>query len=77
MPSVRASSPVLVLSTVVARTTIEPHLCASLVGNDAKAVVPDLMQPLAVGRQLRGFGWEARRDKPGREGAHTQHNAHS
>jgi len=40
MPSVRASSPVLVLraSTVVARTTIEPHLCASLVGNGAKAV---------------------------------------
>jgi hypothetical protein len=31
---------------------------------------------LAAGGQLIGFGWEARRDEPGREGAHTQHNAH-
>jgi hypothetical protein len=27
------------------------------------------MQPLAAGRQLIGFGGEARRDEPGREGA--------
>jgi len=26
----------------------------------------DLVQPLAAGRQLIGFGWEARRDEPGR-----------
>jgi hypothetical protein len=26
------------------------------------------VQPLAAGRQLVGFGWEARRDEPGREG---------
>ena len=26
------------------------------------------MQPLAAGRQLVGFDWEARRDEPGREG---------
>src|SRR5262249_12619449 len=43
---------------------------ASLAGNDAEAVVLDLMQPIA-------FGWEARRDGPGREGTHTQHNANS
>ena len=28
----------------------------------------DFMQPLAAGRQLIGFGREARRDEPGREG---------
>ena len=28
----------------------------------------DLVQPLAAGWQLVGFGWEARRDEPGREG---------
>ena len=65
------------MGEVVARTAVEPHLRASLAGNDAKAVVFDLMQPLAAGWQLGGFGWKARRDEPGREGAHTQHNAHS
>src|SRR5262245_17446842 len=59
---------------VVARTAVEPHLRASLAGNDSEAVVLDLVQPLAAGRQLIGFGWEARRDEPDREGAHTQHN---
>ena len=37
----------------------------------------DLVQPLAAGRQLVGVGWEARRDEAGRQGACTQHNAHS
>ena len=59
----------------IARTTVEPHLRAVLAGNDAEAIVLDLMQPLAVGRQFIGFGRKARRDEPGREGAHTQHNA--
>jgi hypothetical protein len=45
--------------------------------NDAEAFVLDLVQPLAARRQLVGFGRKARRDEPGREGAHTQHNAHS
>src|SRR5262249_3939765 len=37
--------------------------CAPVLrGNDAKAVMLDLMQPLAAGGQLIGFGWEARRD---------------
>jgi hypothetical protein len=31
-------------------------------------VVLDLVQPLAAGRQLRDFGWKARRDEPGRQG---------
>ena len=53
------------MGEIVAGTAIEPHLRAS---NDAEAVMFDLMQPLAAGRQLVGFGWKARRDEPGREG---------
>jgi hypothetical protein len=34
-----------------------------------EAVMLDLVQPLAAGWQLIGFGWKARRDEPGREGA--------
>src|SRR5262245_11717030 len=41
---------------------------ASLAGNDAEAIVLDLVQPMAARGQLIGFGWEARRDEPGREG---------
>src|SRR5439155_17972064 len=52
---------------VIARTTIEPHLRASLAGDDAEAVVLDLVQPLAAGGQHIGFGREARRDEPGRK----------
>jgi hypothetical protein len=48
--------------------TIEPHLRAVLAGDDAKSIMLDLVQPLAAGRQLIGFGWEARRDEPGRDG---------
>jgi len=61
---------------VIARTAVEPHLRAGLAGNDAEAVVLDLMQPLAAGEQFIGFGWETRRDEPGREGT-LQHNADS
>src|SRR5262249_24568875 len=43
-------------SEVITRTAVEPHLCASLAGNDAEAVVLDLVQPIAAGRQLVGFG---------------------
>src|SRR5262249_13690598 len=56
------------MGEVIAWTTIEPHLRASLAGNDAEAVMLDLMQPLAAGRQLIGFGWKARRNEPGRQG---------
>ena len=64
-------------SEIIARTAIEPHPLAVLASNDAEAIVLDLVQPLAARGQLIGFGWEARRDEPGREGAHTQHNADS
>jgi hypothetical protein len=57
---------------IIAGTAIEPHLRARLAGNDAEAVVLDLVQPLAAGRQLVGFGWEARRAEPGREGMRKQ-----
>ena len=60
---------------VVARTAIEPHPLAVLAGNDAEAIVLDLVQPLAAGRQFISFGRKARRDEPGQECAHTQHNA--
>ena len=53
---------------VIAGTAIEPHSWAVLPGDDSEAVVLDLMQPIAAGRQLVGFGWGARRDEPGREG---------
>jgi hypothetical protein len=62
---------------IIAWTAVEPHLRALLACNDLEAVVLDFMQPIAAARQLIGFGWKARRDEPGREGAHTQHNAHS
>src|SRR5262245_30126378 len=54
---------------IVARTAIEPHPPASLAGNDAEAVMLDLMQPLAARGQLIGFGWETRRNEAGRQGS--------
>jgi hypothetical protein len=57
------------MGEVAAGTAVQPHLRTGLAGNDAEAVVLDLVQPLAAGWQLVGFGWEARRDEPGREGA--------
>ena len=41
------------------------HAIAVLASDYSEAVVLDLMQPLAAGRQLVGFGWEARRMNPG------------
>jgi hypothetical protein len=43
---------------------------------ELEAIVLDLVQPLAAGRQLRGFCRKARRDEPGRQGT-LQHNADS
>ena len=45
------------------------RLSASLAGNDAEAVVLDLVQPLAAGRQLIGLRRKARCDEASREGA--------
>jgi hypothetical protein len=53
---------------VIARTAVEPHPLAVLARDDAEAVMLDFVQPLAAGRQLIGFGWEARRNEPGRQG---------
>ena len=61
---------------IVARTAVEPHPLAVLAGNDAEAIVLDLVQPLAARRQFVGFGRETRRDEPGREDT-LQHNAYS
>ena len=41
-------------------------LSASLAGNDAEAIMLDLVQPIAAGRQLVGFGWEAHFARQGR-----------
>jgi hypothetical protein len=60
---------------VIAGPAVEPHLGAVLPGDHPKSVMLDFVQPLAAGRQFIGFGWEARRDEPGREGT-LQHNAH-
>jgi hypothetical protein len=43
------------MGEVIARTAIEPHLWAFLAGNDAEAVMLDLVQPLAARRQLVRF----------------------
>ena len=61
---------------IIGGTAVEPHLRASLAGNDAEAVMLDLVQPSVARRQLVGLGWKARRDDPGRE-ATLQHNAYS
>ena len=53
---------------VIARTAVEPDPLTILAGDDAESIVLDLVQPLAAGGQLVGFGGEARRDEPGREG---------
>jgi hypothetical protein len=53
---------------VIAGTAVEPHIGAVLAGDNSKAVVLDLVQPLTAGGQLIGFGWKTRRNEPGREG---------
>jgi hypothetical protein len=61
------------IGEIIAGTAVEPHLRAVLPGDDPKAIVLDLMQPLAAGRQLISLAWEARRDEPGREGTHRKY----
>ena len=53
---------------VIAGTAIEPYPTVALASDDTEAIVLDLMQPLAAGRQLLGFCRKARRDEPCREG---------
>jgi len=59
------------MGKVITRTAIEPHPLAIVAGNDAEAVMLDLVQPSVAGRQHIGFGWEARRDETGRGYAAT------
>jgi hypothetical protein len=54
-------------------TAVEPHLRAVLAGDDPKAIVLDLVQPLAAVRQLISFAGQARGDESGREGT-LQHS---
>jgi hypothetical protein len=51
---------------VITRTAVERHSRAIFLGNNPKAIVLYLVQPLAAERQFVGFGWETRRDEPGR-----------
>src|SRR5262249_32374067 len=53
------------MGEVVAGAAVEPYVVAILSGDDAESVVLNLVQPQAAGRQLIGFGGEARRDEPG------------
>ena len=46
----------------------ESHALTIFAGNDAEAVVLNLMQPLAARWQFVGFGRKARRDEPGGQG---------
>ena len=64
------------IGEIIAGTALEPHLRAALSGDDPKAIMLDLMQPLVAGAQFVGFAWEARRDEPGRQGT-LQHSAYS
>jgi len=53
---------------IIARTAVEPPARPVLPGDNPKAIMLDLVQPLAARRQLIGLCREARRDEPGREG---------
>ena len=52
---------------------LEPHAVGILASDNPEAIVLNLMQPQAARRRFVGFGGEARRDEPGREGTLTQH----
>jgi hypothetical protein len=52
---------------VIATTAVEPHSRAVFPGNNPKAIVLDLVQPLPEGSCVVLVG-KARRDEPGRQG---------
>src|SRR5262245_3689424 len=52
---------------VIAGAAVQTHAVAVLAGDDAEAVVLDLVQPRLAGGWRRGFGRQARRDETGRE----------
>ena len=49
---------------VIAGAAVELHPCAILSGDDAEAVVLDLVQPQRAGGRSRRFRRQARRDEP-------------
>ena len=60
------------LHRTVAQSRAEPHAVALLASDNSDAVVLDLVQPLAAGRQCCGLYRKARRDKAGRDGTLQQ-----
>jgi hypothetical protein len=56
------------VSQIVAGAAIEPHSRTVLPSDNPKAVVLDLVQPLAARGQSIGFDGETRRDETGRQG---------
>src|SRR5262249_28795835 len=59
---------------VIAGSAVEPHALTILAADNPETVVLNLMQPRPAGRQLIGFGGEARRDEAAREGTHAEIN---
>src|SRR5262249_26899500 len=53
---------------IVAWAAVEPHAAAILAGDDAEAVMLDLVQPSLARWRLLGFCWKAGRDETGRQG---------
>jgi len=60
---------------IVARPRIKPHALAILAGDDAEAVVLNLVQPRPAGRQLISFDREARCDEAGGKGTRMGEHA--
>ena len=54
----RASASTINENRKVSGTAIEPHASVAFAGDDAEAVVLDLVQPRAAGRRSRGLGRE-------------------
>ena len=58
-----ASHPSIAPSQVIAGPAVEPHTLAVLTGDNAEAVVLDLVQPQLPGWRGRGIGGEAWRNE--------------
>ena len=53
---------------VVTRAAVQAHTVAVLAGDDAEAVMLDLVQPRIAARRLLRFGGQARGDEAERQG---------
>jgi hypothetical protein len=56
------------ISQAVAGAAVEPDAVAILAGDDAEAIVFDLVNPRVPGWRLRGFGGQAWRNEAERQG---------